>query len=409
LEKIYEVIKNCRLCESTNLKKILDLTDQPPANSLYKAGDAKPPKVPLKLLFCNDCSAVQLDSSVDPKYLFSRYVWVTGTSKTAEDHSIFFSKTALKYFNGSTNLRVMEVASNDGTFLQPFKSNGCEILGVDPAKNIAEEATRKGIPTIGEFFSESLANDIVRDKGEQDIVFARNVLPHVKEIHSVVKGINISLKNNGLGIIEFHDAGLILDELHYDSIYHEHLFLLSLKTISELLKRYSLFVFDIHKSPISGGSWIIFFSKQKKEKSTNLISAEENDKLRKVDTLQRWENFASESKKHCLQLRKTIKQYEGKILAYGASARSSTLINFCGLSDADISAIIDKNPLKHGLLTPGSNIPIISFEEGMKFIEKTEIILLLAWNFENEIIQDLRRNGYTGKFIVPLPNRVTIK
>ena len=203
--------------------------------------------------------------------------------------------------------------------------------------------------------------------------------------------------------------GLILDELHYDSIYHEHLFLLSLKTISELLKRYSLFVFDIHKSPISGGSWIIFFSKQKKEKSTNLISAEENDKLRKVDTLQRWENFASESKKHCLQLRKTIKQYEGKILAYGASARSSTLINFCGLSDADISAIIDKNPLKHELLTPGSNIPIISFEEGMKFIEKTEIILLLAWNFENEIIQDLRRNGYTGKFIVPLPNRVTIK
>ena len=408
MSKIFEIIDCCRLCGSTDLAQVLDLSDQPAANSLYSPDENMPPAVPLQLWFCKDCSAVQLSASIDPEYLFSKYVWVTGTSKTALEYSKVFAAAAVEHSN-IEKPSVLEIASNDGTFLRRFAEAGCDILGVDPAQNIADEASSRGIPTMAEFFTVELAQRLVDDQGHHDIVFARNVLPHVKAILSVVDGVSTILKGDGVGIIEFHDAGLILEELHYDSIYHEHLFLLSLQTISTLLSRYNLHVFDIMKSPISGGSWVIYFSHQKREKTKALLAAEKCDEEAGINTLERWNEFAERSKAHAIQLKKIVEDYEGKMLAYGASARSSTLLNFCGLSGENISAIIDKNPMKHGLLTPGSNIPVISYEEGIKNIADVDKILLLAWNFEEEIVRDLRADGFHGEFIVPLPNEVHIK
>ena len=408
MSNIFETIDRCRLCNSTDLVHVLDLTDQPPANSLYKPDEEKPPVVPLQLWFCKECSAVQLSESVDPEYLFSKYVWVTGTSKTAAEYSKKFAAAAIEH-SGLAKPSVLEIASNDGTFLNRFVEAGCDVQGVDPAQNIAEDATSRGIPTMAEFFTVELAQRLVQEQSQRDIVFARNVLPHVKAILSVVDGIRTLLKDDGVGIIEFHDAGLILEELHYDSIYHEHLFLLSLHTISTLLGRYNLNVFDIMKSPISGGSWVIYFSHAKREKTAALLAAEKRDEDAGINTLERWQEFAERSKAHGIELAKMVKDYDGKMLAYGASARSSTLLNFCGLSNEHISAIIDKNPMKHGFLTPGSNIPVISYEAGIKDIVNVDKILLLAWNFEEEIVRDLRADGFKGEFIVPLPNEVRVK
>ena len=251
MSEIFESIESCRLCQSKKTLDVLDLGDQPPANSLYKAGETKPVSVPLRIVFCEDCSTVQLGESVDPQYLFREYIWVTGTSTTADQYSQEFAKNALAKC-ATDQPSVAEIASNDGTFLRRFLDSGCDVLGIDPAKNIADVATNKGIPTLAEFFTVDLAKRLVEEKGQKDIVFARNVLPHVKEILSVVDGIKTLLKDDGVGIIEFHDAGLILKELHYDSIYHEHLFLFSLKTMSQLLAKYDLHVFDIMPSPISG-------------------------------------------------------------------------------------------------------------------------------------------------------------
>lgn len=402
MEKIFESIDTCRSCMSKDIEEILDLGKQPPANSLYKSKKNLPPPVPLRLFFCKNCSTVQLGETVDPKYLFQEYFWVTGTSTTANTYSHTFTKNVL---SRTTTKRpsVIEIASNDGTFLKSFAEAGCEILGIDPAKNIAEKAAEEGVPTLSEFFNAELAKKLKINKGIADIIFARNVIPHVKEIHSILEGIEVLMNEDSLGVIEFHEAGLILKELHYDSIYHEHLFYFSLKTISKLLEKYDLKVFDITASPISGGSWVIYFTKIKKGKSTDLKRIEKLESETGINDIQSWRNFASQASKHAKQLKNMVLN-KNKILAYGASARSSTLLNFCGINSLHISSIIDKNPLKHGLYTPGSNIPIISFENGMEAIKREKRILLLAWNFEKEVVSDLREAGFKGEIIVPLPN-----
>ena len=269
------------------------------------------------------------------------------------------------------------------------------------------------IPALGgliagfiiEYWSNDLANKMNQDSkyGKAKVIFARNVIPHVKEIHSILEGIEVLMNEDSLGVIEFHEAGLILKELHYDSIYHEHLFYFSLKTISKLLEKYNLKVFDITDSPISGGSWVIYFTKIKKSKSTDLKRVEKLESETGINDIQSWRSFASQASKHAKQLKNMVLN-KNKILAYGASARSSTLLNFCGINSLHISSIIDKNPLKHGLYTPGSNIPIISFENGMEAIKHEKRILLLAWNFEEEVVSDLREAGFKGEIIVPLPN-----
>ena len=292
------------------------------------------------------------------------------------------------------------------TLLKVFKDNGfSEVLGIDPAKNIAEIANQNGINTLPEFWSSSLANQILAESGAAKVVFARNVIPHVSELLDVIKGIEIVLKEDGVGIIEFHDAGKILKELQYDSIYHEHLCLFSIQSMTYLLDRFTLNPFHIEKSPISGGSWVIYFSKQKRLQTNSVLKIQQHEKKTGVNTYERWVKFAEQVKSHSEELKRMISQNDEKILAYGASARSSTLLNFCGINSSQISAIIDKNPLKKGLMTPGSNIPIISFEQGLKKIKNVGKILLLAWNFQEEIVLELRAAGFAGKFIVPLPNK----
>ena len=401
--EIYETIENCRICSSKNIGEVLDLGDQPPANSLYKANNV-PHSVPLRLMYCQDCSTVQLGEDVDPEYLFSQYLWVTGTSNTAIEYSYEFTKKALSQIDEEiVQPYVVEIASNDGTFLKRFLENGSKVLGVDPAKNIAELANKNGVPTNANFFTVELAKQLVNDEGEVDIAIARNVIPHVKEIHSVIEGMRKLLKDSGTGIIEFHNAGLILDELHYDYIYHEHLFYFTLKTITGLIHQHNMHVYDIIQSPISGGSWVVYFSKIEKAKSQVLVDIEQLEIEKDLNSYQRWIAFSDQVNQHAARLKEVVFQNNEKIPAYGASARSSTLLNFCGITSEHISIVLDKNPLKDGLITAGSNIPIVSFEDGIKKIKNQKQILLLAWNFQDEIVKELREFDFKGEFIIPLP------
>ena len=408
--QIFEEIKKCRICDSADIVNFMDLGDQPPANSLRVELSEYLPDVPLQLVHCSNCSTVQLSVTVDPKYLFSHYVWVTGTSKTAHEYSEFFSNNVLQRSEFKDPF-VVEIASNDGTFLKDFVNRGCKVLGVDPAKNIAEMATNAGVPTLAEFFNLETAKLIKEKDGNADIVFARNVIPHVKEVHSIINGIAELLKEDGLGVIEFHYSQIILDELHYDSVYHEHLFFYSLQSMIYLLNEYGLKPFDLTKSPISGGSLVIYFSKKEKEKSAQLKEALIIEKRNKTNELKTWQNFAADCAKHAENLKKIVEEYKdrGSVIGYGASARSSTMLNYAGLKSDVIDCIIDKNPLKYNRYTPGTNIPIISFDEGKALFDKCSCILLLAWNFEKEITEELRANGYKGSIIVPLPNVIRLK
>lgn len=401
--EVFEKITECRICLAGNLVQVLDLGLQPPANSLYKLSEKEPPLVPLNLCFCINCQTAQINASIEPEFLFSKYVWVTGTSKTANEYGEYFADETIKR-SISERPKVIEIASNDGTFLKKFIRRGCEVLGVDPARNIAEQAKAEGVNTLVEFFNEKVAEKIVKDHGTFDLVIARNVIPHVKEIHSIMKGIFKCLSSHSIGVIEFHDSSLLLTEMQYDYIYHEHLFYFTLHSISNLLNKYGLFIFDVIRSPISGGSWVIYFSKETRNKTESLLSAIDEEKKLQVNSISSWIEFGNKALIHREKLKNLIKSYRSKLVAYGASARSSTLINFCEINNETVSFIIDKNPLKVGFLTPGSRIEIISFSEGLKQIKDESPVLLLAWNFKDEIISELKGFNPRLHFLVPFPN-----
>ena len=402
---ISKTITECRLCSSNDLQTILELGDQPPANSLRKKLSETLETVPLTICRCSKCTSIQLTETIDPDYMFSNYIWVTGTSKGAREYSQVFADRIISKLSKINNLFIVEVASNDGTFLQRFKEGGHKVLGVDPAKNLVELAEKNGIPTIANFFSLDVAKQVTSSYGQADIVIARNVIPHVPEPNDVVAGMANCLKEDGVGAIEFHWIGKILKELHYDSIYHEHFFYHSLNSINELLLRHGLKLFDVAESPISGGSLVAFFSKEKRNTSKELEDRFKHESEQGIASLEAWKVFSRESLQHRINLKSIIESENSagkKVIGYGASARSSTLLNFCGINHKHLACVADQNPLKHNRYTPGTDILILSPEQALK--EKPDTIVILAWNFKDEIIDDLKEKGYKGSVIIPLPN-----
>lgn len=403
-------IKYCRVCKSKDIIEFLDLGKQPFANSLLKSLDEKEIFYPLSLSWCPDCSLVQLNHTAEPTDLFSNYVWVTSTSKTAREHSEFFYNEILSRTQNLDKSYIIEIASNDGTFLLPFVQGGYNVLGVDPAKNIADMAIANGVPTKCKFFGIKTAEEIIEEFGQAKVVIARNVLPHVANLHDFVKGLHTCLEGEGLLVVEFHYTMMIYEELHYDSIYHEHLCYFTLKSIERLLNQFNLFITDIKESPISGGSLILYIQKKKGAESPIVQYYRDSEKETKVNELSSWENFAKRTNSHREQLLKIltdITEKTGPVAGYGASARSSTLLNFCGIDTRFVAMIADQNPFKNKHYTAGTHIPIDSPEEIMK--NNPEYVLILAWNFSDEIIRILRdRFDYTGKCVLPLPNNPRI-
>lgn len=399
-------IVECRCCQSKRLIPFFDLGEQPLANALLERQDSPEKAYSLALAYCADCGLVQLDYTVDPQELFTHYVWVTSTSGTARCYARQFRDRALARLEGEPVRYVLEAASNDGTFLKPFQEKGMRVLGVDPAENIAEMANRDGIPTRAEFFSEEVADAVIAELGKPSIVFARNVLPHVSSPHGFLNGLAKCCAEDTLCVLETHYSGSILDELHYDSIYHEHLCYFTLRTLSGLLERHGLFAFDLEWSPISGGSTVLYLKNHPTGKSARLLEMETSEREKGYNTLECWQGFARDSREHSVRLRELVEgRVAGrkKILGYGASARSSTLLNACGINAGHLAAVADQNPLKQGMFTPGSRIPILSPDKALA--GDPDSILLLAWNFREEIMAILRDTyGYRGEVIVPLPN-----
>lgn len=405
-----ERIKFCRVCKSKGILEFLDLGEQPFANSLLKNLNEPEAFYPLSLSWCPECNLVQLNHTAPVTDLFSNYVWVTSTSKTAIVCSESFYNEIISRTQDLNKGYVLEVASNDGTFLQPFIRGGYDVLGVDSAKNIVDMAIASGVPTKCEFFGTKVAAEIVAEFGQAKVIVARNVLPHVANLHDFVEGFHMSLKEDGLLAIEFHYAKVIYEDLHYDSVYHEHLCYFTLKSVENLLSQYNLFVIDIKPSPISGGSLILYIKKNNEQEAPIVQSYRDSEKEAKVNELSSWGNFADHVYSHrerLLKILTAVTEKTGPIVGYGASARSSTLLNFCGIDTRFVSMIADQNPLKHKHYTAGTHIPIDSPEEVMK--KNPEYVLILAWNLADEISRILRdKLNYTGKCILPLPNNPTI-
>ena len=274
---MFKTIKSCRVCNNKNIILLLNLGEQPLANGLLNKNQIKnESKFPLELVICGNCRLIQLRHTVKPSLLFKNYFWVTGTSEKVYNYRDFFFRKVNKILNNKNNF-ICEIASNDGFFLEIFKKKNI-VLGVDPAKNLIKISKKKGIPSLNAYFNLKTAKNIVKKNTNADLVICRNVIPHIENIKQVMRGLRYLLHEDGTGVIEFHDASNILKHLHYDYIYHEHIFYFTLSSMVKTLEKFGLYVFDYFLSPISGGSYVVLFKKHKIKKSLNLIKRLNSEK-----------------------------------------------------------------------------------------------------------------------------------
>jgi SAM-dependent methyltransferase len=403
------VEKKCRICTKEKLYNLINFGKQPLANRLNSKIPKKELKFSLNLCMCKKCKTIQIKETVNPKILFTRYFWKTATSVAAKNFSKIFCEKMLTYLKCIRPF-VLEIASNDGTFLIPFKKRGLEVLGIDPAKNLASISLKNKIPLLTRFFNNKTVKEVIKIKKKKaDLVFARNVIAHAKNIHEIVEGVHKILSDKGIFAVEFHHAKKILEGLQYDSIYHEHLFYFNLLTIKNFFLKKNFYLCHAFKSPMSGGAIVALFSKSPLNLSASAKKILLEEKISKANTLRKWQKFAKKTQLHKKYFCKTIKKLFDKkyrIIAYGASARSSTFLNYSNINNKNIRYIVDKNPLKVNRYTPGTNLKILSFKQFKEKINKFNTLLLLAWNFKKEIMQDLKKFGFKGIVLAPFPKKI---
>lgn len=399
----------CRSCGSASGREVLDLGLQPLANNLLPApleemGDE--PRFPLIVDVCNDCFLMQLRELVPPVRLFSEYLYFSSFSDAMLRHAReAVDLHASEYSLGNQSL-VIEIASNDGYLLQYFKQRGIPSLGIEPAANIAKVAMEKGIDTRVEFFSKALAERLAGEGKKADLILGNNVFAHVPDINDFVAGIAALLKPEGVVALEFPWGHEMVRHLEFDTIYHEHVYYFNAVALVPLFRRHGLEIFRIEKLPIHGGSLRIHASRagvRPVESSVHAVVGEETSAG--VATAGYYEAFAkavTALKKDLLDLLAGLVKQGRVIAAYGASAKGSTLLNYCGIGKETLSFIVDRSTYKQGKFSPGMHLPILPPDALLE--KRPDYTLLLTWNFADEILaQQKEYSDAGGRFIIPVP------
>jgi SAM-dependent methyltransferase len=399
----------CRMCKGNNLSQFLDLGCTPPADQFLRKEQLNEPEVyyPLRVMVCNGCGLIQLDHVVSPEILYRHdYPYESSITKTGFLHWNEFAKSTTERFGLGSDDLVIDIGSNVGVLLDAFKSNGTRILGVDPASNIVRIAEKRGIETLCEFFSVDVARQILEAKGHASIITGTNVFAHVDDLDRLIKAIKLLLKPGGVFIFEAPYFVNLVNSLEYDTIYHEHLSYLSVKPLIKFFKRFDMEIFDIQQRDIHGGSFRVFVSSAGKVPVSpiveELLRKEEAMGLYSLEVLNRFSDAVKQNRQDLLWLLRSLKHDNKRIVCVSAPAKGMTLLNYNRLGNETIDFVTEKSKLKIGRFTPGSHIPVVSDDEILK--EMPEYALLLAWNFAEEIMNNLseyRKLG--GKFIIPIP------
>lgn len=397
------VIKNCRVCNSSELSLAVDLGFQPWCNNFLKEEDVgKEPFYPLRVIFCHTCKTPQLDYTVPKEIMFGEHTYLSGITKTLSDH---FKNVAEevdeKFFKDVAHKSVLDIGSNDGTQLKHFKNLGYDVLGVESAGVPAEMANNAGIPTVHAFFNLESARKMDR---RFDVINAAGVFFHLEELHSVCAAIKEVLAEDGVFVVQFLYMKRIVENLAFDQIYHEHLLYYNLHNIETLLNAHGLSIFDARISPVHGGSMIAYAThtgkKQKSEALKKLIQEEAEQKSNEFSTYQEFAKRIEEMKTENLRYLSQAKQKGKKIFGMGAPVKGNTMLNYFGVGTEYLDVLVEKNELRRGLYAPGSHIEVV-IEKELK--ELPDIYYVLAWNFKKEILannQELIQKGVEFYFPV---------
>jgi len=388
---------------------VLDLGHHPPCDSLLRPDQLLEAErtYPLRFVRCVRCGLVQIDYVVAPEVLFHPdYPYRTGITTTLAKHLETTAQTVIEKFGLNRGAFVIDIGSNDGTALQAFKVRGMRVLGVEPT-NVAKIAIENGIPTVQEFFSEVLGRRIRKEHGPAAVVIATNMFAHVQKLGELIRGVKHMLGDEGAFVTESHYLLDLLQTIQYDSIYHEHLKFYSVKSLRTLLNDYEFSLVDVERIPSYGGSIRVYAMKGPHRKVaegvSRLIAEEERAGLYTSEAYVAFRDRVIRSKLELQSLLLEIKRQGKRAVGIGCPGRSSTLLNYCNI-DRDLMPYIAEQPtsLKIGLFLPGKHIPIV--DEKIMFDEGPEYGVMLSWHYADPIMATLRRKGFTGKFILPLPD-----
>ncbi|MEL7029079.1 MAG: class I SAM-dependent methyltransferase [Pseudomonadota bacterium] len=407
LSTVSKRLTGCRSCGSADMSLFLDLGVTPLADRLVLKEELGRPEIvaPLQVALCNCCGLVQITDTVAPEILFSdRYDYYSSFSPALVEHSRR-NVSELIASRGLTNdSLVMELASNDGYLLRHYVNAGVPVLGIDPVEGPAKEAAKHGVETLSAFFGLELAQALRAENKRCDVLHANNVLAHVADTNGFVAGIAEVLKEDGVAVIEAPYLKPLIDHLEFDTIYHQHLCYFSVSALDRLFRRHGLYLNDVRLLDIHGGSLRLYLEKTENvgENVLRQLALEEDVGLTRIAYFESFAEKIGGLRVRLTDMLSELKSGGARIAGYGAAAKATTLINYMGLGTDLIDFVVDRNKFKHGKYMPGHNIPIRPVEALLE--DRPDYVLLLAWNFAEEILE--QQSAYRsagGKFIVPVP------
>jgi len=404
------LVAGCRSCGGRLSVTMADLGLQPASNAFIDSPAAiqQEKRYPLRAKVCDICKLVQLDYDVAPEELFGNYVYFSSYSDEWLAHAKAYCDMAQKRFGLSHSSLVVELASNDGYLLKNFLTMGIPVLGIDPSGTVAAAAEKIGVPTLVRFFGEKVARELAREGRQADLIIANNVLAHVPQLNDFVAGLAVLLRPNGSVTIEFPHLLELIQQVEFDTIYHEHYSYFSLYAIEQIFSRHRLRIYDLQRLPTHGGSLRIFASHAQRSDLTDSAALRETraqESAAGIAALATYTHFA----KRVDECRDSLRDFlagakrDGKrVAAYGAAAKGNTLLNFCGVTPQDISFVADRSPHKQKKWLPGTHIPVVSPEELMR--SQPDYVLILPWNLQHEIRRQLDGiKAWGGRFVTPVP------